>query len=122
MLSYSKSLFTLIIRREALHTWIQRNGSKATYSRLINVFEQAGYRIYADLVRRIVDLSDKDSSGSGEEQCQPNTYPQYKEQQALSQFPQALPESTETYMVIEQENLLAGGISFIENYFGGFSA
>ena len=90
------------IRREALHIWIQRNGSKATYSRLINVFEQAGYRNYADLVRRIVDVSNKDSSGSGEEQCQPNTYPQYKEQQVLSQLPQATPESTEIYMVVEE--------------------
>ena len=90
---------------------MQRNGSKATYNRLINIFEQAGYRSYADLVRRIVDHSDKDTRGSGE--CQPITYPQYKEQQALFQFPQALPVSTETYMVVEEENLPAGGISYI---------
>ena len=89
---------------------MKRNGSKATYNRLINVFEQAGYRGYANLVRRIVDHSDKDSRGSGE--CQPNTYPQYKEQQALSQYPQALPKSTETYMAVEEENLPAGGILY----------
>ena len=87
---------------------MQRNGSKATYSRLINVFEQAGYRNYADIIRRIVDPSNKDSSGSGEEQCQPNTYPQYKEQQVLSQLPQITPESTEIYMIVDEENLPEG--------------
>jgi hypothetical protein len=87
---------------------MKRNGSKATYNRLIKIFEQAGYKSYADLVRRIIDLSDKDSSGSGEEQCQPNTYPQYTQQQALSQLPQAIPESTETYMVVDEENLPEG--------------
>ena len=95
---------------------MQRNGSKATYSRLINVFEQAGYRIYADLVRRIVDVSDNDSSGSGEEQCQPNTYPRYKEQQALSQLPQATLESTEIHMIVDKENLSEGMSYFLIDY------
>ena len=76
-------------RREALYIWKQRNGSRATYNRLINIFEQAGYRSYADEVRRIVHNNDSeidDSSSSEEEIEQPQMYP-IQRTQALSQLP-----------------------------------
>lgn len=102
---------------------MQRNGSKATYSSLIMVFERAGYQNYADLVRRIVDLCDNDRDdyrGSGEEQCQPETYPQYKQQQARSKLPQATPEIC--YIMVEDEqNLPKGMHSFSLTIFGDFS-
>ena len=101
-------------RREALHTWKQRNGSKATYSKLIEIFKRAGYRNYADELRTLVQLSDSegdDTSSSGEEHSQmeqPQTYPAQKPQ-ALSQVPPATAESTEVYVEMEgKENLQAG--------------
>ena len=107
---------TFYLRREALHTWKQRYGSKATYSKLIKIFQQAGYQHYADEVRKIAQTSDSetdDSSGSGEEQSQieqPQTYPPY-EQQSLSQLPPATATTTdtETYYVIENEENLPEG-------------
>ena len=101
-------------RREALYTWKKRNGSNATYSKLIKIFEQAGCKICADEVRRIAKLSDSEiddsSSGSGEEYSQveqPQTYPEYK-RQALSRLPPAAPKSAEVYVMIEEENYQEG--------------
>ena len=100
-------------RRAALHIWKERNGSKATYTKLIKIFEQAGYKSYADEVRRIAHISNSDtddSSGSGEEEYpqieQPQTYPDYK-QHALFQIPQPTtsPKSTEVYVMVEEENV-----------------
>ena len=91
-----------------------RNGSKATYAKLIRIFEQAGYKSYADEVRRIVHISNSDtddSSGSDEEHPQieqPQTYPDY-ESHALSQVPQPTSfESTEVYVIVKEENLPKG--------------
>lgn len=33
--------------------WQERHGSNATYRNLIHAFERAGYKIYADTVRRL---------------------------------------------------------------------
>ena len=98
-------------RREALYTWKSRNGSKATYAKLIKVFEQAGYKNYADKVRKIVHISNSDtddSSGSGEEHPQieqPPAYPDYKPH-ALPQVPQPMTstESTEVYVMVQENN------------------
>ena len=47
--------------------WKQRNGSKATYNKLISIFEITGYQNYADNVKRIaqshVDTEEADVSG-----------------------------------------------------------
>ena len=97
-------------RREALYTWKTRNGSKATYSKLIKIFGRAGYKTYADELRRIIDCENDDSSGSGEEPSQveqPQTYPDYK-QQALSQLSPATSKSTEVFVVVEEKNLPDG--------------
>ena len=40
-------------RKEALETWKQRKGNAATYAKLIQVFEEAGFQGYADSVRKI---------------------------------------------------------------------
>ena len=100
-------------RREALYTWKQRNGSKATYGELIEVFERAGYKGYADEVRKIAELSDSevdDSTGSGEEQ--PKTYPTLHKAQAFchDQPPPATPKSAEVYVMVEEKNLPEGKI------------
>ena len=34
--------------------WKQRLGSRATYGNLIDVFEHAGYKQYAEVVRKVV--------------------------------------------------------------------
>ena len=90
-----------------LHTWKQRNGSKATYSKLIRIFERAGYQNYADEVRKIAQASDNetdDSSGSGEQSPieQPQTYPMYT-QQSLSQLPPATRiGKSRTYVIVDE--------------------
>ena len=104
----------LLGEKHSVHTWKQRNGTKATCSRLIRIFEQAGFKSYADEVRRIAELSDTetdDSSGSEEEQSQaeqPQTYPTHKQQQILCQSSPAIPNSTETYVIVDNEDLPGG--------------
>ena len=44
-------------RREALNMWKRRLGSSGTYNKLIEVFERAGYKNYADSVIRIMSES-----------------------------------------------------------------
>ena len=98
-----------------MYTWKTRNGSKATYAKLIKIFEQAGYKSFADKVRRIAHISNSDtddSSGSGEERPQieqPPAYPDYKPH-ALPQVPQPMTstESTEVYVMMKEENLPKG--------------
>ena len=64
---YGAYVFILLIRRAVLLLWKQRNGSKATYSRLISIFERAGYKSYAEHVRKIVCvmISDNEMDDSG---------------------------------------------------------
>ena len=95
-----------------LQKWKQRNGAKATYSKLMRIFERAGYKNYADEVRKIAQAGDSetDDSSSGEEQSQteqPQTYPT-NTQQSVSQLPPVIPKSTETYVIINEENLPTG--------------
>ena len=107
-----------IIRRETLYTWKKRNGSNATYSKLIKIFERADCKNYADEVKRLAHLSkSEDSSGSsGEEHSQmeqPQTY-STQQSQPLSQVPSATAESTEVYVVMKgKENLQKGKSSTV---------
>ena len=58
--------------------WKQRLGSEATYRRLINVFERAGFQNCAEIVRSIVCEEESeidDSSDYDEPILQPETYP-----------------------------------------------
>ena len=97
-----------------MQTWKQRTGSKATYSKLIKIFERAGCQSCAHRVKRIAQLSDSesdDSSGSGEEQSQVEQTPAYpaSQQQVLTHSP-ANPKSTEThmYVIVDEESLPKG--------------
>jgi hypothetical protein len=67
-------------RREALYIWKRKLGSEATYQRLINIFEQADFQNYAEIIRNIAceDESEEDDSNSSdydEPIPQPETYP-----------------------------------------------
>lgn len=67
-----------LFRKEALLIWKQRLGSSATYNELIGVFKRAGYKHYAEKVRKLVHDSNTDDSSSSEESFplpQPPTYP-----------------------------------------------
>ena len=59
--------------------WKERLGSQATYQKLINVFESAGYLAYAEIVRNIascgVESELHDFSNSEDSLSQPETYP-----------------------------------------------
>ena len=58
--------------------WKQKLGLEATYRRLINVFERAGFQNYAEIVRSIVceeESEIEDSSDYDEPIPQPETYP-----------------------------------------------
>ena len=84
---------------------------------MIEIFERAGYRSYAEEMKKIAQLEGNDSDDSGKEHSQmeqPQTYPTQKAQ-ALSQVPPATAESTEeVYVVMEgKENLKEGKSSTI---------
>jgi hypothetical protein len=96
-------------RREALYTWKTRNGSKATYRELAEVFEQAGYRNYADEVRRIANMSDSESDDSSiNGKKQPKTYPTLRKALCHDQNPDSAKH--EVYVMVEEENLPEGNI------------
>ena len=101
----SKTLLLLPYRREALYTWKQRNGPKATYSELMEIFERAGHKGYADEVRRIAELSDSEADhSSGNREEQPKTYPTQHKVHPFSHdpFPPAKPE---VYVMVKEKNL-----------------
>ena len=65
--------------------WKQRLGSDATYNKLIGVFEHAGYKHYAENIRRIMqcqenckEVCDSDSDEDCFPPPQPQTYPNDK--------------------------------------------
>ena len=93
-----------------LQTWKQRNGSKATYRKLIKIFERAGYKRYADDVRMLAHDSDSetdDSSVNGEEHSpveQPSTYPPC-DPQKIPQPSSVKPEATEAYVVTSEADV-----------------
>ena len=96
-------------RREVLYTWKKRNGSKATYRELAEIFDRAGCKHYADEVRRIANVSDSesdDSSINGEEQ--PETYP--TPHKGFYQDQELGPAKSEVYVIVEKENLPEGKI------------
>ena len=53
-----------LIRRAVLLLWKRRNGSKATYNRLISIFERTDYKSYAENIRRIVCVSNNEMDDS----------------------------------------------------------
>ena len=107
----------ILFRREALKLWKQQLGSDATYNKLIRVFERAGYKEYADYVRKVFrhrdhSDSDTDDSSSSEDSYplpQPQTYPNLKPP-SPSEFPSSKPLPHEFYSFILSENLPEGEI------------
>ena len=55
----------LFIRRGVLLLWKQRNGSKATYNKLIGIFESTGYQNYADNVKRMTHVDEEGDVSGG---------------------------------------------------------
>ena len=107
MLCHALLLLLYHFRRAALQQWKQKLGSGATYNKLISVFERAGYKNYADEVRKIVsdDNSDSDSSGNEDSALalpQPPTFPHLSLPSPI-QLPPDLPEhsSHETFYLID---------------------
>ena len=99
----------LFLRRAALVKWKEKVGSSATYNKLIGVFERAGYKNYADIVRKVVHVSDSeadDSSGSDDSLKfplpQPQTYPclQPRNSPSPTELLSAELSSSESYFLI----------------------
>ena len=112
----SHVIIPVIFRRKALYLWKQRNGSKATYGKLMKMFEEIGCRGSADKVRRIAQLSNSegdDSSGSEEETKQPQTYPSYTPLPVLSQLPPAASKSAEIHYVVKDGEDLSQGYKWL---------
>ena len=95
-----------------MYTWKKRNGSKATYRELAEVFDQAGCKHYADEVRRISNMNgdseSDDSSINGEEQ--PETYPTPHTCKGFCQGLEPGPAKSKVYVMVEKENLPEGKI------------
>ena len=53
-----------LYRRKALEIWKQKHGSAATYNNLIKVFEQAGYKNYAEIVQDLLNNVRTDTGDS----------------------------------------------------------
>ena len=82
-------------RREALHTWKNKVGSSGTYQKLSEIFECAGYKNYADSVRRSIQdskIETSDNERSLLSVSQPETYPVFKS----ANLPQPSIELSET--------------------------
>ena len=94
-----------------MNTWKKRNGSKATYRELAEVFDRAGCKHYADAVRRISNMSDSesdDSMASINREEQPETYPTPRK--GFCQDLEPGPAKFEVYVMVEKENLPEGKI------------
>ena len=104
-------------RREALHIWKRKNGSDATYSKLIEIFERAECKEYADKLRKIVQLSNSKTVHSS---SQPQVYPASDEPQSLSQVPPAMHKPAEVYEVregIPPESKFANYNNYYDGYY-----
>ena len=81
---------------------------------MIEVFERAECKEYAEEVRRIVQLSNSKTVHSSGEHSQPPAYPASDEPQSLSQVPPAMPMPTEVYEM--REGTPPEGIRSFANY------
>ena len=112
--------------REALKLWKQRLGSDATYTKLIGVFEHAGYKHYSENIRRIMlcqenceEMCDSDSDEEGFTPPQPQTYPNHK---PLSPVAIPDPQISESYINLDPATHTGGKnqrytmISFFHKY------
>ena len=107
--------------------WKQNLGVKATYRKLMDVFERAGYKLYADLVKRIAPTTTSESD-TEDSSCSDGDYPFPQPPPYLVQEPystqsssQVVPSQDELRYVLlnpsKAENLLKEG-----NNLGGLGA
>ena len=85
-----------------MQKWKEKQGSEATYRKLIKIFERAGYKLYADFVRSIVskcsDQADKPDDSADQQIFRPPS-----SQPPLPQLPE-FPESvTLTASIVQLE-------------------
>ena len=91
---------SLLYRRAALSMWKQRLGSDATYQKLIDIFESAGYRSYAAVVRNIACSVESHKGMDDFGECndflsQPDTYPHHEPNISLT--PKFLTQDSSSY-------------------------
>ena len=101
------------LRKAALLLWKQQLGSRATYNKLISVFDHAGYKAYSENVRKFACASDSetdDSSGNEDSfpSPQPPTYPCLKPQDSPTPTELSLPEQSvpESYYILIHQAVL----------------
>ena len=90
-----------------MHKWKQKLGTKATSKKLINVFEQAGYKDYADNVRQMLvaecipsDAADATSTYSPKPFPEPK--PEFPSIESVSLLSSTA--TTTTTVIVEKEN------------------
>ena len=101
--------FLGIFRREALYIWKRKLGSDATYQRLINVFEQADFQNFAEMIRSIIceDQSELDDSSDYDEPMpipQPETYPSVQSNSCSSPKLSRHASSCDEFLLINPAN------------------
>ena len=106
-----------------LYLWKQRLGSEATYQKLINIFEQADFQNYAEIVRNIIceDESEVENSDYDEPIPQPETYPNV---QSNPQPPPTLSRhisSCDEYILISASDLPKGEYITANNNYCNYS-
>ena len=88
-----------------MHIWKQRLGSDATYQKLIDIFERAGYHTYnyAEIVRNITcdTESETDDFHDDDTMPQPETYPPFKTSHPSStKCSERKPSTCDEYLLI----------------------
>ena len=75
-----------------MQKWKEKQGSEATYRKLIKIFERAGYKLYADVVRSLVstcsDQTDKPNDSANQQiNLPPSSQPPSPQ---LPEFPESI--------------------------------
>ena len=87
--------------------WKKKLGKSATYSNLISAFEAAGYKNYADNIRRMFGNDDDTDDSSGDESFprpQPPTYPvQHDPLRSISSLPEPSNSPSELYYLVDPD-------------------
>ena len=92
-----------------MQKWKQTVGSSATYRNLIDVFKRAGYRGYAEIVRKLVSQSNANTSvrvtmhASLPQPPHDQLLPVFPEREVISSSSIVLPSATAVDLLIEKE-------------------
>ena len=99
-------LYYLYLRKTALLKWKKRLGKSATYSNLICAFEAAGYKHYADSIKRMFGIDDDADYSSDDESFprpQPPTYPIQPD--PISSLPEPLTSPSDLYYLVDPDTV-----------------